>query len=214
MPPMTHPESMYPCVASRMHLLRDEGSFKLTSCSYYCTTVSPSASTPPRNISQEELDFVKDPMDVDLEDEGQGAGSDSSLSTSLPEYFFQSRIDSLRSRRVSISAYSTPLPHKNPLPLLEGARDVPAATKRFFMMSKDGIDDGFDDEGALSTPSKSRGYYRPFARSSSLLTRMHESGSLLGKHPQTPSPGEGPRSKSKGLRCPPVMGMAKTYILE
>jgi hypothetical protein len=150
-------------------------------------------------------------MDIDLEDEDQGAGSDSSLSTSLPSTFYQSRMDSLRSRRVSTSVFSTPLPHKSPLPLLEGARDIPVATKRFFTMTskEDGGDDDFDDEGALSTPTRHRGYHGrpPFSRSSSLLTRMHESGSLLGKHPQTPSPSEGPRSRSKGLKCLPVLGM-------
>jgi len=62
MPPMTRPESMYPCEASRPHSLKDEGSFRLTLCPYYRDTDSPAASTPP----PQELDFVKDPMDVDL----------------------------------------------------------------------------------------------------------------------------------------------------
>ncbi|KAG0050688.1 hypothetical protein BGZ83_004518 [Gryganskiella cystojenkinii] len=172
---------------------------------------STSPSTRSRSHGRE-LDLVEDRMDVDQDvDEDQGAASDSSLSTSLPTSFFQSRMDSLRARRVSASTITTPLPNKNPLPLLEGSRDIPVATKRFFMMNskEDGGDDDFDDEGALSTPTRPRGYHGrpPFSRSSSLLSRMHENGSLLGKHPQTPSPGEGPRSRSKGLKCLPVLGV-------
>ncbi|KAG0202407.1 hypothetical protein BGX33_009718 [Mortierella sp. NVP41] len=60
------------------------------------------------------------------------------------------------------------------------------------------------DDDFISTPTKSHGSLTPFARPAfarpgSLLSKMQENGSLLGKHPQTPSPGD-EQIRTKGFK--------------
>ncbi|KAF9957785.1 hypothetical protein BGZ72_001360 [Mortierella alpina] len=143
-------------------------------------------------------------MDLDLDSEQQEeveSDTDSTTSTSLPSSFLMG-IKSLEHRRLSTSVISTPQGHRNPM-LLEGEREAAMPKRRILMAPVHRDDD--DDDDCFSTPTKIPGatasYMRPaFSRTTSLLTRMHEKGTLLGKHHQTPSPGEEPGSRTKGFK--------------
>ncbi|KAF9572134.1 Protein kinase, membrane associated tyrosine threonine 1 [Mortierella alpina] len=144
------------------------------------------------------------PMDLDLDQDSEQhedveSDTDSTTSTSLPSSFLAG-IKSLEHRRLSTSVITTPQGHRNPM-LLEGEREA-AMPKRRILRAPVRRD---DDDDCFSTPTKISGvsasHMRPgFSRTASLLTRMHEKGTLLGKHHQTPSPGEEPGSRTKGFK--------------
>ncbi|KAF9351153.1 Protein kinase, membrane associated tyrosine threonine 1 [Mortierella sp. AD094] len=149
-----------------------------------------------------------DAMDVDQQEDDLASDTDSTISASLPSSFLSSPgMRTLEQRRVSTPILSTPQTTINPM-LLEGEREA-AIPRRRVLMSIPHRDD--DDDDVLSTPSRVHGSTAPltrqsFTRSGSLLTKMHEKATLLGKHPQTPSPGEEPRTRSKGLKTLPSKG--------
>ncbi|KAF9936066.1 hypothetical protein BGZ67_002713 [Mortierella alpina] len=147
------------------------------------------------------------PMDLDLDPEQEDVESDndSTTSTSLPSSFLagikslEHRRLSLEHRRLSTSVISTPQGHRNPM-LLEGEREAAMPKRRILRAPAHR-----DDDDCFSTPTKLPGatasHMRSgFSRTASLLTRMHEKGTLLGKHHQTPSPGEEPGSRTKGFK--------------
>ncbi|KAG0201349.1 hypothetical protein BGX28_005799 [Mortierella sp. GBA30] len=150
-------------------------------------------------VPDEEEEDAAIPMDLDLQhQEDVDSDVDSNTSTSLPSSFLTG-LKCLEHRRLSASMLSTPQTHRNPL-LLEGEREA-AMPKRRIMT----IPPSLENDGYYSTPTKVHGaaatHTKPlFSRSSSLLARMHEKGTLLGKHHQTPSPGDEPGSRIKGFK--------------
>ncbi|KAG0304322.1 hypothetical protein BGZ98_005652 [Dissophora globulifera] len=134
-------------------------------------------------------------MDVDKTEAGVEGDVESFISTSLPSSFlFGAR--TLNQRGASTLGLSTPHTRLNPLHL-EGER-IPATPKRRSIVPRD------EDDNYLSTPSRisaSTAAVLPvFSRSDSLLSRLNEKGTLLGKHPQTPSPDEERGVRSKGFK--------------
>ncbi|KAF9173488.1 hypothetical protein BGX21_003796 [Mortierella sp. AD011] len=154
-----------------------------------------------------------DTMDVDHQEEDLESDTDSTISASLPSSFLSSPgLRTLEQRRVSTPIISTPQTTISHM-LLEGEREAAIPRRRVLMAipHRDDDDDDDDDDDVISTPSRVVGPTMPltrqsFARSGSLLTKMHEKATLLGKHPQTPSPGEEPGTRSKGLKTLPSKG--------
>ncbi|KAI1299067.1 hypothetical protein EDD11_006551 [Mortierella claussenii] len=150
-------------------------------------------------------------MELDLDDDT--SDTDSIVSSSLPTSFY-SGIKSLEHRRVSASVLSTPKHTTHPV-LMADAREAAIPRRRVMttIPQPDDDDDDDDDDTGISTPTRVHGSplggelgsatiaQRPaISRSNSLLTRMHERGTLLGKHPQTPSPGEEPGTRFKEFK--------------
>ncbi|KAF9122696.1 hypothetical protein BGW39_009563 [Mortierella sp. 14UC] len=144
-------------------------------------------------------------------DNDNDSDTDSTISSSLPISFMSSGIfkkPTHEQRRVSTSSavLATPI-HKprNPLHMLEGERAAAMVPRRRIMKTPP-LTTASDDE-FISTPTKIHGSTAPLVKSmfaantgGSLLSKMTgEKGSLLGKHPQTPSPGEEPL-RSKGFK--------------
>ncbi|KAH7059908.1 kinase-like domain-containing protein [Linnemannia elongata] len=144
-------------------------------------------------------------MDVDQQQQDESidgtddSDTDSTISTSLPSSFLSAGLKPLEQRRVSTSVLATPLHTRNPM-LLEGERAAAMVPRRRVMKTPPPT----GDDDFISTPSKIHGSTAPlvkpsFARPGSLLSKMGDKGSLLGKHPQTPSPGE-ETLRSKGFK--------------
>ncbi|KAF9107936.1 hypothetical protein BGX27_008541 [Mortierella sp. AM989] len=100
--------------------------------------------------------------------------------------------------------------------LLEGERGAAIPRRRVLMSIPQR-----DDDDVTSTPSRIHGSTAPLtrqtlSRSGSLLTRMHEKATLLGKHPQTPSPGEEPeddRPSTPDFSLPDTSGLDRSSSL-
>ncbi|KAF9432570.1 high-affinity iron permease [Entomortierella beljakovae] len=133
---------------------------------------------------------------MDIEQQEIESDAESTISTSLPCSFLSSPgIRSLEQRRVSTPLVTTPQ-HSNSQVFLEAEREAAFPKRRVLMTIPQG-----DDDDVISTPTKIHGpgLGRPsFSRSGSLLSKMHESVTQLGKHPQTPSPGDEPGARTKG----------------
>ncbi|KAG0274014.1 hypothetical protein BGZ95_010182 [Linnemannia exigua] len=141
---------------------------------------------------QEEQDDVGADNDNDSD-------TDSTISSSLPSSFLFKK-PTLEQRRVSTpsAVLATPMHTRNPLLNLDGERAAAMVPRRRVMKTPPlpTSDDEF-----ISTPTKVHGSTAPLVKSTftsrpggSLLSKMTagsggEKGSLLGKHPQTPSPG-------------------------
>ncbi|KAF9931895.1 hypothetical protein FBU30_009316 [Linnemannia zychae] len=115
--------------------------------------------------------------DVGTED----SDSDSTISTSLPSSFLSTGLKSLEQRRVSTSVISTPV-HSRNMMLLEGERAAAMMPRRRIMKTPP---PATSDDELVSTPSRVHGSTAPLVNSTFV-----RHNSLLGKHPQTPSPGE------------------------
>ncbi|KAG0377461.1 hypothetical protein BGX24_006061 [Mortierella sp. AD032] len=140
---------------------------------------------------QEEQDDVGADNDDDSD-------TDSTISSSLPSSFLFKK-PNLEQRRVSTpsTVLSTPMHTRNPLLNLDGERAAAMVPRRRVMKTPPPA----SDDEFISTPTKVYGSTAPLVKSSftsrpggSLLSKMTaggvEKGSLLGKHPQTPSPGD------------------------
>ncbi|KAF8981291.1 hypothetical protein BGZ46_003006 [Entomortierella lignicola] len=165
------------------------------------------------NVCTPTRERTVDVMEVDLED--NASDTDSIISASLPNSFPSSPgVKTLEQRRVSTPFLSTPQNTMN-LMLFEGEREAAIPRRRFMNTMPQQSD---EDDDIISTPSRVHGpivplTQRSFSRSGSLLTRMHEKATQLGKHPQTPSPGEEPGTRSKGLRTLPSKDEDRTSTL-
>ncbi|KAF8942032.1 hypothetical protein BGZ47_006938 [Haplosporangium gracile] len=166
--------------------------------------MTPKGKQTQRDAQPEDTSEAGEAMDVDqqLQDDEDGeddSDTDSTMSTSLPSSFLSAGFKPLEQRRVSTSVLATPLHTRNPM-LLEGERAAAMVPRRRVMKTPPPT----SDDEFISTPTKIHGSTSPlvkpsFARPGSLLTKMKEKGSLLGKHPQTPSPGE-ETLRSKGFK--------------
>ncbi|KAG0255619.1 hypothetical protein BG011_005034 [Mortierella polycephala] len=149
---------------------------------------------------EQEAECIMD-VDQELGDDSE-SDADSIISTSLPSSFLVG-LEPLECRRVSTSMLSTPQGPRN-LKLLVGERDAATPKRRVIAAPEQREELDF-----LSTPTKVHGLTPPlmapkFSRSSSLLTRLHEKGTLLGKHSQTPSPSDELGTRAKGFRSLPL----------
>lgn len=133
-------------------------------------------------------------MAVDQHESIAGGDTDSMTPNSFPSSFL-SGVGTLEQR--TLATLSTPQTDFNPQ-LVEGERTTAAAKRRIFA----GLPQ-YDDDDCISTPTKIPGSgSRPtFSRSGSLLARLYDKGTMLGKHPQTHSPGEEGGSRTKGFKC-------------
>ncbi|KAK3825205.1 MAG: hypothetical protein J3Q66DRAFT_102075 [Benniella sp.] len=133
-------------------------------------------------------------MTVDQHESIAGSDTDLMTPTSLPSSFL-SGVGTFEQR--TLATLSTPQTDFNPQ-LVEGERTTAAAKRRIFAGFPQ-----YDDDDCISTPTKIPGSgSRPtFSRSGSLLARLHDKGTMLGKHPQTHSPGEEGGSRTKGFKC-------------